>query len=427
MMAGKKRLETFNDDQIVVALADLNVVAKEIEALHARPKEPVPHKRLGLALLPLHGESIKTAVNELRRDKDIAQKLDAHVSDRKARTGGHIAPLDELLKGLRWRFAKNYDNWLPTFGKNRTISKIAGSPHVGGGGVGPPKVADGVLAPRKTPPAQHRSVRIGLLDTRMFPHDWLAGGYLARPGDLLGEQAEYRSTQAHATSVASCILDRAPGAEVHLRRVLDDNATGDSWAVATAMVEVAEAGFDIVNLSFGEYFTDDGEPPLVIATAVKLLSAHSVIVAAAGNHGNVASRPAKQVPAGLTEKSPSYPAALPDVLAVGALEDAKPAPFSPKDAPWVRLMAPGVDRTVAYLSGQVLVASEDGTFRHAQELPFHGWAECSGTSYAAGSVTGEIANEMILSGITARQAAEHLLNLPPGQPQSGIRPAVWDR
>jgi membrane-anchored mycosin MYCP len=410
MTARKERLAAFKGDQIVVALADLDVVAKEIQALHGRTKRPVRHERLGLALLPLQGKSIKEAVHELRRDRAIAAELAAFAKAQKAEPEDRISPLDELLKGLRLRFARKYDNWQPTFGKNRTISKIAGSPHVGGGGVGPPKETKDSLAPRKTPPAQHRSVRVGQLDTRMFHHDWLAGGYLARPGDLLGEQAEYRSTQAHATSVASCILERAPGAEVHLRRVLDDNATGDSWAVASAMVEVAEAGFDVVNLSFGEYFTDDGEPPLVIATAVKLLSARSVIVAAAGNHGNVASRPADEVPAGLTERSPSYPAALPDVLAVGALEDSKPAPFSPKDAPWIRLMAPGVDRTVAYLTGDVLVASEDGSFRDAEKVGFSGWAKCSGTSYAAGTVTGEIAHRMIRSGITARQAADQLLD-----------------
>ena len=134
-------------------------------------------------------------------------------------------------------------------------------------------------------------------------------------------------------------------------------------------------------------------------------------VAAAGNHGNVASRPAKEVPAGLTEQSPSYPAALPGVLAVGALEDAKPAPFSPKDAPWIRLMAPGVDLTVAYLSGNVLVAAEDGTFRHARDVEFGGWAKCSGTSYAAGMVTGEIAQRMTRPGVTAQEAAAQLLSL----------------
>ena len=318
-MAAKARLESFHDDQIVVALADLAVVARELDTLHVHMKEPDRHRRLGLARLPLDGKSITAGVGELRRDHGIAEKLTAGSGARDARAGGQLTPLDELLKGLRLRFARNYDNWLPAFGKNRTISKIAGSPHVGGGGVGPPKKTDAFLAPRATPPDQRRSVRVGLLDTRMFAHEWLAGGYLARPGDLLGPQHPYRSTQAHATSVASRILERAPGAEVHLRRVLGDNATGDSWAVATAMAEVAEAGFDVVNLSFGEYFTDDGQPPLVISTAVQLLSARSVIVAAAGNHGNVASRPAKQVPAGLTEKSPSYPAALPGVLAVGAL------------------------------------------------------------------------------------------------------------
>jgi membrane-anchored mycosin MYCP len=424
-MAAKIRLETFRDDQIVVALADLAVVARELDTLHVRMQEPDPHPKLGLARLPLDGGSIAAAVGELRRDHDIAGKLTADSSAREARTGEPPAPLDELLKGLRLRFARDYDNWLPTFGKNRTISKIAGSPHVDGGGVGPAQLTSTPLDPRTAPP-QQRSVRVGLLDTRILSHEWLAGGYLARPDELVQPQQlhPYLSTQAHATSVASRILDRAPVAEVHLRRVLDKDAAADSWEVATTMAEVAEAGFDVVNLSFGEYFTDDGQPPLVIGTAVQLLSAHSVIVAAAGNHGNVASRPAGTVPPGLTEKSPSYPAALPGVLAVGALDaDGKPAPFSPKDAPWIRLMAPGVNLTVAYLSGDVLVAAEDGTFDNAQQLRFAGWAECSGTSYAAGMVTGEIALRMARSGITAWEAADQLLHPDPDQPPSVIRPA----
>jgi hypothetical protein len=86
-------------------------------------------------------------------------------------------------------------------------------------------------------------------------------------------------------------------------------------------------------------------------------------------------------------------------------------------------MAPGVDLTVAYLSGDVLVAAEDGTFRDARDVEFGGWATCSGTSYAAGMVTGEIARRMTRSGITAQEAAAQLLSPAPGQPQSGIRPA----
>ncbi len=152
-MAAKARLESFHDDQIVVALADLAVVARELDTLHVHMKEPDRHRRLGLARLPLDGKSITAGVGELQRDHDIAEKLTADSGAREARAGGQLTPLDELLKGLRLRFARNYDNWLPTFGKNRTISKIAGSPHVGGGGVGPPKKTDAFLAPRTTPPA----------------------------------------------------------------------------------------------------------------------------------------------------------------------------------------------------------------------------------------------------------------------------------
>jgi subtilisin family serine protease len=91
-----------------------------------------------------------------------------------------------------------------------------------------------------------------------------------------------------------------------------------------------------------------------------------VVVAAAGNHGTA--RRGRMA-------APSYPAALDNVIAVGARNGTRAADFSPT-APWVDAMAPGVD-----------VVSTCDPNRDASAL-FGTW---SGTSFAAAVVSGAIA------------------------------------
>ena len=52
---------------------------------------------------------------------------------------------------------------------------------------------------------------------------------------------------------------------------MKQDAVGPTWDVAKAMAEFVGTGVDILNLSFGCY-TDDGQPPLVLAKAVSLVS-----------------------------------------------------------------------------------------------------------------------------------------------------------
>ena len=112
-----------------------------------------------------------------------------------------------------------------------------------------------------------------------------------------------------------------------------------------------------MNLSFGCY-TDDGEPPLVLARAVSLVSAEILLVAAAGNHGNIDELKKQgdlkdaSWARGLTPKTPVWPAAFDEVIAVGATD----APFSPQ-TPWVDLTAPGMNVVSTYLTGQVKLGS----------------------------------------------------------------------
>src|SRR5206468_3690773 len=78
-----------------------------------------------------------------------------------------------------------------------------------------------------------------------------------------------------------------PGATVDVRRVLDEHGQAESWTVANEIVRFGSSGLDVLNLSFVCY-TEDGQPPLVLATAVDRLPSELVVVAAAGNHGDVA-------------------------------------------------------------------------------------------------------------------------------------------
>src|SRR5205823_5768473 len=50
------------------------------------------------------------------------------------------------------------------------------------------------------------------------------------------------------------------------------------------IVEFGRTGMDILNLSFACY-TEDGQPPLALSTAIARLDPNIVVVAAAGNHG----------------------------------------------------------------------------------------------------------------------------------------------
>jgi len=86
------------------------------------------------------------------------------------------------------------------------------------------------------------------------------------------------------------------------------------------------------------------------------------------------------------------------VLAVGALDGGVAADFNPRGAggegtaPWIDVFAPGVNTVSTYLGDgggeKVLVRDIAGN----EELDeFAGWASWSGTSFAAGEVTGAVA------------------------------------
>ncbi|HUK68542.1 MAG TPA: S8/S53 family peptidase, partial [Streptosporangiaceae bacterium] len=200
---------------------------------------------------------------------------------------------------------------------------------------------------------------------------------------------------------------------------------GSAWDAAIAMAEVARAGVDVVNLSFGEIRTDDDSAPMVLETAVKRFGPETVVVAAAGNNGEAKNLPPELVHDGLEPNSASYPAALVDVIGVGALDQSgQRAAFTPHPAPWIALLAPGVGLTGAYVRGEVTIEHKDknGKILDAREVSFPGTAVWEGCSFAAGVVSGAIAAGTVPGHRSARQALDGLLHPDPGKPGGHIRP-----
>jgi membrane-anchored mycosin MYCP len=414
-------VEDYEPAELVVALGDKDLVCKKLEDHYQIATEKWEDSEpLGLTLLTLNSDTVAAACRLLRHDAGLV------ANTIQARSDGIDPPdLDLLLTKLRADFRSRYAGWMPDIGKNRLISPVRGLPYVSGCTEGDPSqlgLADpnpelasgqalGWPDPRPTEPGH--GVRVGLLDTRLYQNPWLTGGYLAANDDLLEIPGPGHlplwSLAGHATFIAGLILRQAPGAQLIIRPVMEQRALGRTWGVAKVMAEFVGTGVSILNLSFGCY-TDDGQPPLVLAKAVNLVSPQILLVAAAGNHGNIEQLRAAGDPlaapwtVNLQDKTPVWPAAFAEVTAVGANDGrGQVADFSPK-APWVDVTAPGVDVASTYLDAEVRLAFPDGN----KTETFHGYARWEGTSFAAATVSGAVAAN-IGSGRDARQARDAVL------------------
>lgn len=187
----------------------------------------------------------------------------------------------------------------------------------------------------------------------------------------------------HGTFVVGLIRRFCPDAEIHVDGVLSGLTTSDDETIgrgmARAVSQTGSRGPDIVVLTLSAYTDDDQPPPL--ATWIRKYLGNALVVASAGNNNST---------------RPAFPAALPEVVAVGGLDAAGRAPFSNYGS-WVDACAPSVDVVSTF-------------FTHFDEdiegfvRSYRGWARWSGTSFAAPKVAAAIAQDMYLNGGTARAA-----------------------
>jgi membrane-anchored mycosin MYCP len=383
---------SYEREEFVVALPYAPAVRDRIQREFGLACELTDNRDLNLTLVA--PRQLEQAAQVLRRAaaERMAHRDNDHILEVvQLRKRQDTSPLDDLMFCLRYDFAATCAGWIPAMGKNRHLHNVTGAPHLDGGAILNPVPA--TVPPPVPESAMDRGhgVRVGVLDTQLYPHQDLAGRYLARPDDLLETRSLYSRFAGHATFIAGLILRHAPAAELQVRHTLDDDhATTTLWDFVHKVMRFRDSGVQILNLSLGCY-TADGEPPMVLQRAIQQLAPEIVIVAAAGNHGDPAEYAQHPVHPFLTPQTAFWPAALDDVLAVGADLDAgpdgpRPAPFSPL-LPWVTYMAQGEGVLSTYLKGHVDIPRPAGE----RPQPFHGYARWSGTSFAAAIVTGELA------------------------------------
>jgi type VII secretion-associated serine protease mycosin len=114
-------------------------------------------------------------------------------------------------------------------------------------------------------------------------------------------------------------------------RVLDPRGSGSSDDVAKGIIWAADHGANVINLSLGSTQSDNAER----AAVAYAISKNVVVAAAAGNdgcHGGLL---------GLGRTQPSYPAAYPGVLGVGAISSNGALASYSDCGSWVDVVAPG--------------------------------------------------------------------------------------
>ncbi|MGQ0843580.1 MAG: S8 family peptidase [Sporichthyaceae bacterium] len=245
-----------------------------------------------------------------------------------------------------------------------------------------------------SPPAPARSARpvaVAVLDTGIARHPW----FLDRPWfeEVTADRIEVLDADrderldvlaGHGTFVAGVLARLAPSARLEIVRLLGSDGVCDELDLIAALRRLPAV--EVVNLSLGCHSFDDAAPA---ALAQEIDRLPGLVVAAAGNDGSA---------------RPFWPAALPGVVAVGALDAAgdEPAHFS-NHGPWVDACAIGEDVHSAFVS-------LDGAPAYAR------W---SGTSFAAPAVAAAVARALAEGGASAREAYAALVGGAPRRPGLG--------
>jgi subtilisin family serine protease len=250
-------------------------------------------------------------------------------------------------------------------------------------------------------------IRVAIVDTGYATDDFRPQGFLDSVSD--GPDVPDKEPEddfldpvaGHGTFIAGVIEQILPGCSFEMANVIRPAGDGDEVTIGTTLTELAnqegDDPLDFVNLSFGGYSPFDMEP---LAYAIAKLQANgTVVVASAGNDATCA---------------PMFPAVLPGVVGVGALdEEGFAAPFT-NYGPWVRASTRGVDVVSSFFRGwDGAEVAQDGWDPDA----FSGWAQWSGTSFAAPRVVATLAqyvddNRVNNVNVTPQQAVVALIDDP---------------
>jgi subtilase family protein len=337
-------------------------------------------------------------------DDPAAEVLEAIAKVRKATAGRPQGPV---------RVAPNH----VLVGEGGGAINLTGEPRLQGGPGSSVRVATRPRAMplRTTRRGDGKGVRIAVLDTGLFTHQWLAAVQKATDSDDVWDvdHDEYADAEAgHGTFIAGLILQVAPAAEVYIVKVLDSHGVGDDATVAKAMEQLPQ-DVDIVNLSLGGYTMDDAAPLAISCALNAMRKQRNVVVAATGNAG---------------KDRPFWPAAFKQVVAAGAV-DSKDGHWSKADFSnygwWVDTAARGVNLQSTFNKGKSREATGSKPDPNDPWITFNGWAAWDGTSFASPITAAMLARTMSRNGFaTAAEAQAHLLSTSPPAPQPDFPLAV---
>ena len=217
-------------------------------------------------------------------------------------------------------------------------------------------------------PAETPKVTIAVIDSGICASHSDLAGRIVDGWDFLESDTVPQDDFGHGCAVSGVIAANmndgigiagiAPNAMIMPLRVLNSSGIGSYSDVAAAIVYAADHGAQVINLSLG-----GTNPSSILENAVYYaISKGAIVVAAAGNNGI---------------QGALYPAAYPDVIAVGAVDpDLQHSSFSNYGSQ-IDIWAPGRD---------ILTTKRDGSY-----------GLVSGTSFAAPYVAGAEAIETSLN------------------------------
>lgn len=195
------------------------------------------------------------------------------------------------------------------------------------------------------------AVTIAVLDTGIDKvHEELAGRFSGSPvADDHGHGTQVAGVAGAATANAKGVAGICQLCTIASYKVLSSTGSGSDSGIAAAIIQAADAGARVINLSLGSYATTQ-----TMQDAIAYAWGKNVVIAAGAGNDNTSNK--------------FYPAALTNVLAVGATDssDAKSAISNFGD--WVTLVAPG----------QNVIAPKRGG----------GYGAVAGTSFASPHVAG---------------------------------------
>jgi subtilisin family serine protease len=263
-------------------------------------------------------------------------------------------------------------------------------------------------------PAAGSGVSIHVVDTGLLTdaasHPWLAGvtGEEEKlPATAYGE-VEIPPYAGHGTFIAGVARCYAPEAGVHVSRVLSLAGATLESEIVRHLDSALGRGPDVISLSAGGTSRND-LPLLGFEMFWERYREHkgTVLVAAAGNNSG---------------RRPFWPAALPEVVSVGALSaDLSSRAYFSGFGPWVDVYAPGERLINAYARGCYQYREPP---RCGERREFWGMAVWSGTSFSTPVVAGLIAAQMSRTGENSRQAADAVLAAARAQALPGVGPVA---